>query len=124
MMKRTCNQSLRILLIDDNTLTSFLVLRFLGYLGHQLTFFDTPQHLEELEQKFHLVLINLACSFHEAWIKKCIQCINKNVPVLSYSPDFLIHDFNQAGRNPISKLVNDNWMLNSRLFQFIKEYEC
>lgn len=122
-MKRTRNRLLHILLIDDNSLTSLLVLRFFAYLGHKVRFADKPKQFKEIEQKFDLILINLACSFHDHWIAQCIRYLNRDIPVISYAPDFLIHDFNRAELNALSKPANDGWMLHSKLFQFINTYE-
>lgn len=121
-MKRTQNKSLQILLIDDNSLTSLLMLRFFAYLKHNVTFADKPNRLNALEQNFDLIMINLACPFHEHWIIQCIQGLNRGVPVISYAPDFLIHDFNWAQLNATQKLVNDGWMLNSKFFEFINGF--
>lgn len=122
-MTRAGNKLLHILLIDDNSLTSLLVLRFSTYLGHKVLFADRPKQLDDLEQHFDLILINLECSFHDYWITECIRGLNRDIPVISYIPDFLIKDFNRAERSVIPKPVHDGWMLNSKLFQFINASE-
>lgn len=118
-----CTQVLNILLIDDNALTSLLVLRFFAYLGHKVRIADKPQLPKELENDFDLILINLACSFHEHWIAQCIRCLDRKALVISYAPDYLIHDFNQAERRNIRKPINNGWIRHSKLFQFINTYK-
>lgn len=119
-MKRT---STRLLNIDDNALTSLLVLRFFAYLGHTVRFVDKLKQLSGIDQKFDLILINLACSFHEPWIAQCVRFIDREIPVISYAPEFLINDFNRAELSVFPKKVDEGWMLNSRLFQFIHTNE-
>ncbi|MFT4059706.1 MAG: hypothetical protein QM652_09175 [Legionella sp.] len=115
-----------ILLIDNNRFTSLLMLRLFAYLGCTVRHVNKIALVEQLgnEKPFEIVLINLACSCkEERTISQCLRCLQQEVSVISYTPEVLMNDFKQAALSAHMKLVDDAWMLHTKLFQFLTSLE-
>ncbi|MFT4060262.1 MAG: hypothetical protein QM652_12020, partial [Legionella sp.] len=68
--------------------------------------------------------INLACSGQEKrTMSQCLRCLQQEVSVISYAPEVLVNDFRQAALSTHMKLVDDAWMLHTKLFQFLTSLE-
>ncbi|MFT4060226.1 MAG: hypothetical protein QM652_11835 [Legionella sp.] len=109
-----------ILLIDNNRFTSLLVLRLFAYLGCTVEHVNKMAQVEQLinEEPFNVVLMNLACSCQKKrTISQCLRYLQQEVLVISYAPEVLFNDFKQAALGTHMKLVDDSWMLDTKLFQ-------
>ena len=111
--------------VDDNSQTVPLVLRFLQYWDYYVTHATTLKDLVKLNQRtaFDLILMNIAifCQ-HEFWLAEYTVYLQQKIPMICYTAELLISDFNQALLADNRNTIHDGWVLHSELFQFLQQY--
>lgn len=111
-----------IFLIDNHPLTTLLIFRMCNHLNYKVTHSEKEKQLPKLSQEnnFDLIMMNLSFPFKNEFMSQWNQYFLSSIPVIYYTPKLVITDFMQVSAQ--NTCINDDqWMLDSNLFQFIKK---
>lgn len=110
-----------ILLIDNNSLTTNLLLRLFRVIHCPVVEAKTRQNVDfQKHNKFKLILINLANDYEDFWISVCIRYFQQGTLLIGYIPEFLIQDFTNAATYSETLTTGDEWMLESKLYRLLQ----
>lgn len=125
MNKRTETNKPHILLIDDQIITTMLILRLFNYLNFEIYHIKSVKQMKQCKNTvpFNLVVTNLASSYQEeSWIPQYMKLLKGHIPVIYYTPDLLIDDFERAFINNKKNPNDDSWLINSELYRFCSAF--